>query len=402
MTALVELDPVSRALEELRAGRPVIVVDDADRENEGDLIVAAELATAETVAFVVRHTSGYLCVSLPESEADRLGLPPMTAVNEDQRGTAYSVSVDARDGVTTGISATDRAHTIRLLAGAQTQRDDLSRPGHVVPLRARPGGVLDRAGHTEAAVDLCRLAGLVPAGLLAEVVSERHPGDMARLPELRDFATRHGLALISIADLIRHRRRHDVQVERVSQSPLATRWGSLTAVTFRDRTDDAELVALVVGDVADGEDVLVRLHPGCLFGDTFSSLLCDCGPQLSAALQAITTEGRGVLLYLPGNGCRLDARGFGSGAQALEQLGVRTTRLMTDDATHRVELEGQGLTVLATVPVAVTPAADNVEYLRTRGNRPGQTPPDLQQHAAASTGGGRLDDPGDWLARLYG
>ncbi|RKS77800.1 3,4-dihydroxy 2-butanone 4-phosphate synthase/GTP cyclohydrolase II [Motilibacter peucedani] len=405
----VGLASVERAVEEVRAGRPVIVVDDADREDEGDLIFAGEHATPELVAFVVRHTSGYLCVSLPEEEADRLGLPPMTVVNEDRRGTAYSVTVDARAGVTTGISATDRAHTIRLLSSPDTGAGDLSRPGHVVPLRARPGGVLRRAGHTEAAVDLCRLAGLRPAGVLAEVVSEERPGDMARLPELTRFAERHGLVVVTIADLIAHRRRVDRYVERVAETVLPTRWGSFRAVGYRDVVDGAEQVALVAGEVGDGEDVLVRVHSECLTGDAFGSLRCDCGPQLEAALQAVTAEGRGVVLYLRGHegrgiglvdklrayalqdsgadtveanlalGLPADARDYGSGAQVLADLGVRTMRLLTNNPTKRAGLEGYGLQITGTVPLAVAATSDNLRYLQTKRDRMGHTLPDLPE-----------------------
>ena len=417
--AKTAFDPVTRAIEEMAAGRPVIVVDDADRENEGDIILAGEHATPELIAFLVRHTSGYLCVALPEEEADRLELPAMTAVNEDRRGTAYSVTVDAREGVTTGISATDRARTIRLLANPGTTPQDLSRPGHVVPLRAQPGGVLKRAGHTEAAIDLCRLAGLRPAGVLAEIVSEQEPGDMARLPELTAFAREHGLALISIADLITHLEDIDApdepasallveqHVERVAETHLPTEWGSFTAVGYRDLVDGAEQVALVAGEIGDGQDVLVRVHSECLTGDAFGSLRCDCGPQLDAALQVIASEGRGVVLYLRGHegrgiglldklrayslqdagadtveanlvlGHPADARTYGSGARILADLGIASMRLLTNNPSKRAGLEGYGLHITGTVPLTIAPTSDNLRYLRTKRDRMGHDLPGL-------------------------
>src|SRR5262249_45087050 len=261
---------IERAIADIAAGRPVIVVDDADRENEGDLIFAAELATPELVAFMVRHTSGYICVPLPAEECDRLALPPQYHNNQDKRGTAYAVTVDAREGVSTGISAADRARTIRLLAGADSSPRDFSRPGHVVPLRGREGGVLRRAGHTEAAIDLARLAGLRPAGVLCEIVND--DGTMARLPELELFAAEHGLTLVTIADLIAYRRRSEVQVRRVAEARIPTRHGVFRAVGYESTLDDVEHVALVIGDLGDGEEVLVRVHSECLTGDVFGSL----------------------------------------------------------------------------------------------------------------------------------
>jgi 3,4-dihydroxy 2-butanone 4-phosphate synthase/GTP cyclohydrolase II len=278
----VPLDPIERAITDIAAGKAVVVVDDEDRENEGDLIFAAELATPELVAFMVRYTSGYLCVSLTEAEADRLDLPPMFRVNQDRRGTAYTVTVDARDGVTTGISAADRARTVKLLADPTATAADFTRPGHVVPLRAKDGGVLRRPGHTEAAVDLTRLAGLRPAGVLCEVVSEKDPSGMARADELRVFADEHDLALVSIADLIRYRRRTDRLVERAASARVPLRYGEFTAVGYRTTYDQREHVAFVFGEpgdvvasIGDGEDLLVRVHSECLTGDVFGSLRCD-------------------------------------------------------------------------------------------------------------------------------
>ncbi|GGL09255.1 bifunctional 3,4-dihydroxy-2-butanone-4-phosphate synthase/GTP cyclohydrolase II [Mangrovihabitans endophyticus] len=390
---------VDRAVEEIGAGRPVIVVDDADRENEGDLIFAAECATPELVAFMVRHTSGYICVSLPEDEADRLGLPPMVQTNQDRRGTAYAVTVDAREGVTTGISAADRAHTIRLLGSAQTTAADLSRPGHVVPLRARPGGVLRRPGHTEASIDLATLAGLRPAGVLCEMV--RDDGAMMRGPDLERFAAEHGLALISVAELIAYRRRRERQVERVVETRLPTEHGLFTAVGYRALVDGGEHVALVCGDLGDGQDVLVRVHSECLTGDVFGSHRCDCGPQLDAALRRVAEAGRGVVLYMRGHegrgigllhklqayqlqergfdtvdanlelGLPADARDYGTGAQILYDLGVRSMRLLTNNPAKRAGLEGYGLTVSGREELPVRLHPENVRYLRTKRDRMG-------------------------------
>lgn len=393
------LDEIERAVADIAAGRPVIVVDDEDRENEGDLIFAAEHATPELLAFMVRYTSGYICVPLTEEEADRLDLPPMFHTNQDRRGTAYTVTVDAREGVSTGISAADRAHTIKLLASADTQPTDLSRPGHVVPLRAKPGGVLRRPGHTEAAIDLAVLAGLRPAGVLCEMVND--DGTMMRLPDLEKFAVEHDLALISIADLIAYRRRHESQVERVVETRLPTEHGDFTAVGYRAAVDGAEHVALVYGDLGDGEDVLVRVHSECLTGDVFGSVRCDCGPQLDAALERVAAAGRGVVLYMRGHegrgigllhklqayqlqdrgldtvdanlelGLPADARDYGIGAQILVDLGVRSMQLLTNNPAKRAGLEGYGLTITgrAALPVRLHP--ENVRYLRTKRDRMG-------------------------------
>ncbi len=407
VTEQIRLDDVARAIEDLANGRLVVVVDDESRENEGDLILAAELATPETVSFMVRHTSGYLCVPLSESECDRLDLPPMYHVNQDKRGTAYTVTVDARNGVTTGISATDRAHTIRLLADPSATAADFSRPGHVVPLRAKAGGVLRRAGHTEATLDLARLAGLREAGVLCEVVSTDDPGTMARLPELRRFADEHGLALISIADLIAYRRRHDILIERVASTRLPTSAGEFAAVGFRSLDDGAEHVALVKGDIGDGSDVLVRVHSECLTGDVLGSLRCDCGPQLHAALAAVEAEGRGVVLYMRGHegrgigllqklrayslqdagsdtveanlelGFPVDSRDYGTGAQILSELGVRTMRLLTNNPRKRAGLEGYGLEVVGQVALSVAAGRDNLSYLQTKRDRMGHDLPGL-------------------------
>jgi len=397
----VPLDTVDRALVDLAAGKAVLVIDDEDRENEGDLIFAAQLATPELVAFMVRYTSGYICVPITEANADRLDLPPMFRVNQDRRGTAYTVTVDAREGISTGISASDRAHTIRLLADPATTSADLSRPGHVVPLRARDGGVLRRPGHTEAAVDLARLAGLAPAGVLCEVVSEKDPSGMARADELRTFADEHGLALISIADLIAYRRRSEKLVERVATARVPLRYGEFTAVGYSSSYDNREHVAFVFGEIGDGEDVLVRVHSECLTGDVFGSLRCDCGPQLDAALGAVAREGRGVVLYVRGHegrgigllhklqayqlqdlgsdtldanlelGLPADARDYGTGAQILVDLGIHTMRLLSNNPAKRAGLEGYGLRIVGQVPLPVRANPENLRYLQTKRDRMG-------------------------------
>jgi 3,4-dihydroxy 2-butanone 4-phosphate synthase / GTP cyclohydrolase II len=397
----IPLDTIERAIADIGAGKAVVVVDDEDRENEGDLIFAAELATPELVAFMVRYTSGYICVPLTESEADRLDLPPMFRVNQDRRGTAYTVTVDAREGVSTGISASDRARTIRLLADPRTTSADLSRPGHVVPLRARDGGVLRRPGHTEAAVDLARLAGLQPAGVLSEIVSEKDPSGMARADELRIFADEHGLALVTIADLIAFRRRSEKLVERVATARVPLRYGEFSAVGYSSSYDNREHVAFVFGDIGDGEDVLVRVHSECLTGDVFGSLRCDCGPQLDAALAAVAREGRGVVLYVRGHegrgigllhklqayqlqdlgadtldanlelGLPADARDYGTGAQILVDLGIHTMRLLSNNPAKRAGLEGYGLRIVGQVPLPVRANPENLRYLQTKRDRMG-------------------------------
>jgi 3,4-dihydroxy 2-butanone 4-phosphate synthase/GTP cyclohydrolase II len=390
---------IEEAIEAIGAGRPVIVADDADRENEGDLIFAAQLATPELMAFTVRYTSGFICAPLTEADADRLELPPMYHTNQDRRGTAYTVTVDAREGVSTGISAADRAHTVRLLADPTTSPADLARPGHVVPLRAKAGGVLRRAGHTEAAIDLAVLAGLRPAAVLCELVND--DGTMMRVPELELFAKEHNLVFVSIADLIAYRRRTERQVERVAQARLPTSYGLFQVYGYRSHADGAEQIALVYGDLGDGQDVLVRVHSECLTGDVFGSLRCDCGPQLQAALRRVAEEGRGVVLYVRGHegrgiglldklrayqlqdegadtvdanlrlGLPADARDYGTGAQILHHLGVRTMRLLTNNPAKRAGLEGYGLEVVGRVPLPSRPHPENVRYLRTKRDRMG-------------------------------
>lgn len=395
----IELDSIADAIADIRVGKAVVVVDDEDRENEGDLIFAASAASAALVGFMIRHTSGYICVGMAGDDLDRLGLPPMTAVNEDRKGTAYAVSVDARDVESTGISATDRAHTIRVLADSATEPRDLTRPGHVMPLRAVEGGVLRRAGHTEAAVDLARLAGLQPAGALCELVND--DGSMMRAAACREFADRNGLRMISIADLIKFRRRTERQVQRVATTSLPTEFGEFTAVGYRSQIDGVEHVALICGSIDDGESILVRVHSECLTGDVLGSLRCDCGPQLHAAMQAVADEGRGVVLYVRGHegrgigllhklmayhlqdqgrdtveanlelGLPADARDYGTGAQILADLGVRSMRLLTNNPAKRAGLEGYGLSIVERVPLVITANDHNERYLRTKVERMG-------------------------------
>jgi len=395
----LQLDSIERAITELAAGRPIVVVDDENRENEGDLIFAASKATPELVGFMIRHTSGVICMPMEGHELDRLKLPPMTAVNEDRKGTAYTVSVDARDGVSTGISAADRARTIRVLADSATEPYELTRPGHVFPLRAVDGGVLRRPGHTEATVDLVRLAGFTPAGAICELVNE--DGSMMRLPQLVPFARAHELAVVSIADLIRYRWRTERLLRREVSVRLPTEFGEFTAIGYRSAIEGAEHVALVCGDLGDGADVLVRLHSECLTGDVFSSLRCDCGPQFAAAMRQVVAQGRGVVVYLRGHegrgiglmaklrayelqdaghdtvdanlslGYPVDARDYGAGAQILTDIGVRSLRLLTNNPAKRLALLGYGLDVGGSVPLQVPPTSDSLRYLRTKRDRMG-------------------------------
>jgi 3,4-dihydroxy 2-butanone 4-phosphate synthase / GTP cyclohydrolase II len=393
------LDDVDRAIKDIAEGRPVVVVDDADRENEGDIILAASMATPELLAFMIRYTSGVICAPLPGAELDRLHLPLMTSQNTEHMRTAFTLSVDARDGVTTGISAADRATTIARLVDPKTTAQDLVRPGHVFPLRYAEGGVLRRPGHTEAAVDLARLAGLPPAGVLAEVVND--DGTMARLPELRVFANAHGLALISIEQLVEYRRRTESLLARRARTRLPNAFGLWQAFGYRHEIDDTEYVALVLGDVGDGTDVLTRLHSECLTGDVFGSLRCDCGAQLEAAMAAIAAEGRGIVLYMRGHegrgvgllsklqayelqdagadtvdantelGLPVDAREYSAGAQMLADLGVRSVRLLTNNPAKVSGLTDCGVEVTARVPLTVAVNPFNLRYLTTKRDKLG-------------------------------
>ncbi len=390
---------IPEAIDEIARGRIVIVVDDADRENEGDLIVAAEKVTPETIAFMVRYTSGVICMPVLGERLDELHIPLMVAANTDHQGTAFTVSVDARRGVTTGISAADRATTIRTLIDPNTQPEDVLRPGHIFPLRYREGGVLRRAGHTEAAVDLARLAGMYPAGVLCETVND--DGTMARLPDLARFAKEHDLRLISIADLIEYRRRREVLVERVATATIPTSWGEFRTYAYESVIDGRTHVALVLGDIGDGADVMTRVHSECLTGDVFGSLRCDCGSQLERAFELIGKEGRGVVLYIRGHegraiglthklrayelqdqgrdtveanielGFAADQREYGIGAQILTDLGVRTMRLLTNNPEKRAGLEGHGLSIVERIPLETEPTPHNIGYLRTKAEKLG-------------------------------
>jgi 3,4-dihydroxy 2-butanone 4-phosphate synthase/GTP cyclohydrolase II len=395
---------IDRAVADVAAGRPVVVVDDTDGDNGGDLVIAAELATPELVDAFVRWTSGVLRVPLAGADCDRLALAPTHHANGNRRQT---VSAAARTGVT---PAAERAHTIRLLADPETGAEDLTRPGHVFPLRAATGGVLSRPGPTEAAVDLARLAGLRPAAATGELVDD--DGSRKRLPELVEFAAAHGLTVVSIADLVAHRMRTERQVHRVAEARLPTRHAVFTAMGYASDLDDNEHVALVLGDLGDGQDVLVRVHSECLTGDVFGSQRCDCGPQLDASLAAVATEGRGVVLYVRGHegrgigllqklqayqlqdlgedtvdanlrlGLPADARDYGTGAQILVDLGVQTMRLLTNNPAKRAGLEGYGLRILGRVPLPVHQTRDNTAYLLTKRDRMGHDLPGLIERGA--------------------
>ena len=401
----VRLDPVEEAVAAIAAGRAVVVVDDEDRENEGDIIFAAAKATPELMAFTVRHSSGVICAPLPGEMLDALDIPLMTPDNQDAFRTAYTVSVDAREGVSTGISAADRARTVRLLADPATVPGDFTRPGHVFPLRYREGGVLVRRGHTEAAVDLARMAGLPPVGVLVEVVND--DGTMKRAPELREFADEHGLLMISIDDLVAYRRRTELLVERAAVTHLPTAHGDFTAYGYRITVDDSEHVALVHGDVSGDDPVLVRVHSECLTGDVLGSLRCDCGPQLAESMRRVVEEGRGVVVYLRGHegrgigllaklqayalqdvgrdtvdanldlGLPADARHYGAATQVLRDLGISSVRLLTNNPEKTSSLRAYGIEVTEQVPLPVRPNQHNVTYLRTKRDRMGHLLPDL-------------------------
>jgi 3,4-dihydroxy 2-butanone 4-phosphate synthase / GTP cyclohydrolase II len=390
---------IENAIDAIAGGEAVVVVDDANRENEGDLIIAAEKTTPETMGFMVRHTSGVICMPLEGTRLDELQLPMMVAENTTAYRTAFTVSVDAKLGTTTGISAADRATTVQALIDPETRPDDLARPGHIFPLRYREGGVLKRAGHTEAAVDLARLAGLSPAGVLAEVVND--DGTMARLPELERFAADHGLAMISIADLIRYRRHREKLVRRISEARIPTKYGEFTAYVFESLLDGTEHMAFVRGEVAGKSNVLVRVHSECLTGDVFGSIRCDCGLQLDLALERVAEENEGVIVYLRGHegrgiglghklraytlqdqgrdtveanvelGFPIDSREYGIGSQILVDLGITTMRVMTNNPAKYGGLEGYGLEIVERVPLRSRPTDENIAYLRAKQEKMG-------------------------------
>ena len=392
---------VEEAIDAVRRGEFVVVVDDEDRENEGDLIIAAEKMTPDKMAFMIRYTSGVICLPMEGARLDELQLPLMVSGNENTEGqrTAFTVSVDARVGTTTGISAADRSTTVHALIDASTAAPDLARPGHIFPLRSRDGGVLKRAGHTEAAVDLARMAGCYPAGVLAEIVND--DGTMQRMPDLDAFAAEHGLVLVTIADLIRYRRHREKLVRRVSEARIPTQYGDFTAHVFESLIDGTEHLAFVRGEVSGKERVLVRVHSECLTGDVFGSLRCDCGVQLDRALERVAREGEGVVVYLRGHegrgiglghklrayslqdqgrdtveanielGFPVDSREYGIGSQILVDLGVTTMRLMTNNPAKYGGIEGYGLEIVERVPMQTEPNRENIAYLRAKQEKLG-------------------------------
>jgi 3,4-dihydroxy 2-butanone 4-phosphate synthase/GTP cyclohydrolase II len=383
----------------IQRGEMVIMVDDADRENEGDLIIAAEDATPDNIGFMLRYTSGIICLPIIGERLDELELPMMVANNTDVRRTAFTVAIDAAEGTTTGISAADRCRTIHTVLDKSTKPSDLARPGHMYPLRYAPGGVLKRAGHTEAAVDLAQLAGKYPAAVLAEVMND--DGTVARLPELERFAAEHGLLIGTIADLIEYRRKSEKLVEKVVEARIPTRHGEFKAVGYRSLVDDRQHIALVMGDIGDGEGVLTRVHSECLTGDVFGSLRCDCGEQLDYALAMVAEEGRGVVLYIRGHegrgigllhklaayrlqdegfdtvdanvnlGLPVDSRDYGVGSQILYDIGVRSMRLLTNNPVKRAAIEGYGLSIQERIPISLPANDENRGYLRAKADRLG-------------------------------
>jgi 3,4-dihydroxy 2-butanone 4-phosphate synthase / GTP cyclohydrolase II len=413
-------DTIEDAVEDIRAGRMVIVVDDADRENEGDFVMAAEKVTPDAINFMVTHGRGIVCMPCAGERLDELRIPLMVARGDGGHETAFAVSIDVRGRTTTGTSAYDRAATIRAVTEPALRPEDVQMPGHVFPLRAQRGGVLKRAGHTEASVDLARLAGLYPAGVICEIMHE--DGSMARLPELTRVAHEHGLRLISIADLIQYRRRRERLIRKVAEASIPTDWGEFRSQAYESTVDGRVHVAMVLGDVGDGERILVRVHSECLTGDVFGSLRCDCGTQLQSALQVIGREGRGVVLYIRGHegraiglthklrayqlqeegrdtveanlelGFPADQRDYGIGAQILFDVGVRSMRLLTNNPAKRAGLEGYGLSISERVPLETHPTPENLAYLRAKREKLGHLLDNLE-HPAMRSGPEPSEEP---------
>jgi len=389
---------VEEAIEEYQAGRFVIICDNEDRENEGDLTIAAEFCTAEHINFMATHGRGLICIPLTAARVDELGIPMMVETNSSHFGTPFTIPVEARIGTTTGISAPDRARTVQVLIDPNSTRQDLVMPGHLFPLRAREGGVLVRAGQTEATIDLCKLAGLYPAGVLCEIM--RPDGEMARLPELKKFAERHRLKIVTVDQLIAYRQQHEKLVERVAETQLPTKYGAWTAIAYRSVIDPDEHVALVMGDIAGGGSVLVRVHSQCVTGDVFHSMRCDCGEQLERAMSMIAEEGRGVVVYMRQEGRGIgfhnklmayalqdggldtveanealgfaaDRRDYGVGMQILVDLGLKDIRIITNNPAKRAGLEGFGLNMVERVPIVIEPNEYNLRYLQTKRDKLG-------------------------------
>ncbi|MCX7793639.1 MAG: bifunctional 3,4-dihydroxy-2-butanone-4-phosphate synthase/GTP cyclohydrolase II [Thermodesulfovibrionales bacterium] len=393
-----KFNTIDEAIEELQKGRMIILVDDEDRENEGDLCMAAEKVTPEAINFMAKYGRGLICLSLTPERVEELKLPMMTDENSSPYGTAFTISIEAKRGVTTGISAHDRAKTILTAIDPKTKPEDLARPGHVFPLKARPGGVLQRVGHTEGSVDLARLAGLYPAGVICEIMND--DGTMARVPELMEFAKKHNLKIVTIKDLIKYRMRTERLVKRIATTKLPTDYGDFTAIAYSNYVDSNIHIALVKGDIKPDEPVLVRVHSECLTGDVFGSKRCDCGEQLHRAMEMVQREGKGIILYMKqeGRGIGLenklkayelqdkgldtveaniqlgfkpDLRDYGIGAQILVDLGVKNMRLMTNNPKKIVGLEGYGLKVIERVPIEIKPHDKNLVYLRTKKKKLG-------------------------------
>jgi 3,4-dihydroxy 2-butanone 4-phosphate synthase/GTP cyclohydrolase II len=404
--------PIEQAIEDMRQGRIIIVVDDADRENEGDFVMAGELVTPDAINFMATHGRGIICMPTTGERLDALRIPLMVAAKEGSHETAFAVSIDARGTTTTGTSAYDRSATIRAVCEEGTSPEDIRMPGHVFPLRAHEGGVLKRAGHTEAAVDLASLGGMLPVGVICEIM---HPdGTMARLPELHRVAEEHGLTMISIADLIAHRRKREKLIRRVAEATIPTEFGSFTSLAYESLVDGRVHVALVMGEVGDGAQILVRVHSECLTGDVFGSLRCDCGTQLEDALAKIGEEGRGVVLYIRGHegraiglthklrayqlqeagqdtveanetlGFPADQRDYGIGAQILYDIGVRSMRLLTNNPLKRAGLEGYGLSIVERVPLETKPTRENLRYLHTKREKLGHILDNLEPEVSVS------------------